>query len=281
MKHKEEPLPDTSPTDELPVLTEQDVVHFPTGTHLATAPVAAPDLPQQGSHAEDSLLDATTTLLRAVPDRSAPEERDRVAALEARLAELEAELEDRNALIVSLEERLRATRAAVARRDESLRSLTAQLEDMTERLRETEARLDEALMTERAEAKVESSRSSGQATSANKPRVMAAAQAALARSREEAAALAAYIDRRRAHWLELADRLRDERAKVRDLERELEQRVSRERRERERANAEAERAEKLASELATTRRLLEHHGPLGHGILGAPPNGLHNESTSK
>jgi hypothetical protein len=335
MAKEKESAADDTPTEELPVLQQQNAVEpdentrpelddqAPTGRHSRLA-VDAPDEPM--SVTDQYRITAT------LPESAAPDG----AHADPRLAELEARLEDKDAAIASLEERLRATRVAVARRDEAARKLGAELAAATARYAETDAALVEALAKRReaesrhadtlakwedAESRLtESARlcealrarlADSEAMAARyaervtemtsrlrrlelkarerdaaisdlegelvereakvvaRERALAADLPTIDDSREEAAALAAYIDCRRQHWLELDARIADQRATIRDLRLEIEQRAERARRETERADAEARRAAALAAELATTRSPLQERGPAAFDDLAA------------
>ncbi|HEX6994109.1 MAG TPA: FHA domain-containing protein [Gammaproteobacteria bacterium] len=307
--NQDEPL-DESPTDELPVLTELDVVE------LGADPIVlAPDDDRFPASDDDDMSFATGRF--APPDdlpeiEPFPEPDEELAFVRRQVQLLEAILDDKDAEIASLAERLRATRDAVERRDETERRLRAELEDAAAQRRRLEARLAEAealaqqyadrvaeltsqLRTleqdaarrDKAFAELEAELIAREARVVERERALEEAEAAsagagapagvsgangapedtgvhaspgeptleaaLARAREEAAALAAYIDCRRAHWLALEAQLDEHRERVRELEQELEQRAERERREAERADAEARRAEALKAELARAR----------------------------
>lgn len=316
--NNDEPVDDESPTDELPVLTELDVVDLDAGRiELPPGAFAAED---------DRLADDDTAYPLSPVERVAtpedlpeieplPESDEELAFLRRRIQLLEATLEDKDEEIASLAERLKATRDAVERRDQTETRLRAELAEAAAERRQLEARLAEAealatqyasrvaeltsrvrtleqeaaerdkvfadleaelvareaRLVERERALAEAEAAAGAASSA----IVAGADgvpygtdrhvsddestfaAALAASREEAAALAAYIECRRAHWLALEAQLEEYRVRVRELEQELEQRAERERREAERADAEGRRAEALKAEIARMRERSE------------------------
>ena len=304
---QDEPL-DESPTDELPVLTELDVVELDVGSVLASPD----DTLFLAGDADDEPAAATGRFPRPdeLPDvEPLPEADEETAFVRRQVLLLEAGADDKEAEIASLAERLRATREAVARRDETERALRMELADAETQRQQLEARLAEAdalaaryadrvaeltsrlrtleqsigqrdrvfaeleaeliarearvVERERALARTENGAAEPTAAEAGaetqgaddvappeQPPPAPGLEAALAASREEAAALAAYIDCRRAHWLALEAQLEEHRARVRELEQEVAQRAERERREAERADAEARRADALKAELA-------------------------------
>ena len=113
---------DDSPTDELPILAERDAIDLESSSILTLAddggavPAGAPS-----STGRFPLPDG----LPEVEPFSEPEAD--AASLQKRILLLEATVEDKDAEIASLAERLKATREAVARRDETERQLRAQL----------------------------------------------------------------------------------------------------------------------------------------------------------
>lgn len=304
---QDEPL-DESPTDELPVLTELDVVELDAGP----IPPATEDDAFFASDEDDDPRAETGRfpLPEALPEiEPFPESDEELAFLRRHLQLLKAILDDKDAEIATLSEQLRATRIAVERRDETERRLRSDLADAAAQRKQLEARLAEAdalaaqyadrvaeltsrLRTleqevdqrEKAYAELEAELVAREARVVERERALERAEAAaaaastahgreaagasegtepargkpasdttLAESREEAAALAAYIDCRRAHWLALEAQLDELRLRLQELEHELEQRTERERREAERADAEARRADALKAELARAR----------------------------
>lgn len=217
---------------------------------------AARRLAEQLSDAMAHVADAERRLAEVHDARDAAEARANAAAEQAR--ELDARLAESDALaamyaerVTELTRRLRTLELSANERDRVFAELEAELIDREARAARRERELDEAekALVERTAAFEETAQSDDK----SKLRKL---QTALERSREEAAALAAYIDRRRAYWLELQTQLREQQTAAQELERELAQRADRERRERERAATEARRAEQLAAELAAARARL-------------------------
>lgn len=386
MLKEKEHQEDGSPTDELPVLSEDDVVELGGSASLTAAlPDARPDdlggraapptagngamrkamsaetadvlSPGRGASAADADGDeddlALTDSFRItveLPTAAGVAQGDYAAQLETRAAELEALLEDRDAQIASLDERLRATRAAVGRREETTRRLAEQLATTSARLDETEAKLAEAVAERRSAAErietaarrrreLEARLAEAEATAArhaeravqletrlrtlelaadqreaafaeleaelveretrvarrerelddasravreraaalealaeqSQPGDILSLQTELEHTREQAAALAAYVDGRRAHWLDLSERLAEQRAETRELRRELEQRAARERQTQDRASFEAARAGRLAAELEKARAQRDRKRPPALVCLTSEP----------
>lgn len=334
---EDEPIDDESPTNELPVLTELDVVDLDAGPiELRPDVLFADDDWLPAGDAQEDLRSGTGRFARPedLPDiEPFPESDEELAFLQRRIQLLEATLDDKDAEIASLAERLKATRDAVERRDATEARLRSELADAAAQRRQLEARLAEAetlaeeyasrvaeltsrvrtleqevaqrdkvfaeleaeliareaRVVERERALAEAEAASAEAaspagsaeadggndgTGRHASPSESALEAALAASREEAAALAAYIDCRRAHWLALEAQLDEHRARLRELEQELEQRAERERREAERADAEARRADALKSELAKLRARSET------GPAAAEPQASADEATT-
>jgi hypothetical protein len=135
--YKDDENVDDSPTDELPVLSEMDVVEDFERTSVFLAledkarhPTLAEWAPDDQDPAARRLRAAdalpvddtedsadTARRLAFLPDAEALEAR--LAELTARCSRSDAALTDKDATIASLEERLEATRRAVVRRDET------------------------------------------------------------------------------------------------------------------------------------------------------------------
>jgi hypothetical protein len=177
--HRDDDLLDNSPTDELPVLSELDVVddfertsvfvaldeYDATGEHRPLRAGAGEDTPDDGDalYRDPTGRFAATGTAAAGASSNAQDAR-RLEILEARVVELtalaaqtSAQLADKDATIASLEERLTATRDAVSRRDETQRQLRASLAESHARWTDVEARLSsrEAAVAERESAAAE------------------------------------------------------------------------------------------------------------------------------
>lgn len=294
---------DESPTDELPILTEVDVVDLDASVILPPPRESAVGEPDDVPPGPRFPLPSELPDVEPLPDGD-----DELAFARRQIVLLEATLDDKDAEIASLAERLRATREAVERRDETERRLRIELGEAAAREQQLEARLADAetLAARYAEslAELTSRLRTLEQTLAERDAVFADLEAeliarearivereraleelgmdpaaaihpsaparadvgaddawpadaqletALAHSREEAAALAEYIDCRRAHWLALEAQLEEHRERVRELEEELETLAERERTATERAETEARRAEELKAQLAELR----------------------------
>lgn len=143
MENTDEPL-DESPTDELPVLTEIDVVELDAS---AIMPAPQDDELVLPAGTDEDLTAGTGRfpLPDDLPDvEPFPESDEELAFLRRKVLLLEATLDDKEAENASLAERLRATREAVERRDETERLLRIELAEAVEAREQLEARLAEA-----------------------------------------------------------------------------------------------------------------------------------------
>jgi chromosome segregation ATPase len=152
------PLADDCPTDELPVLTELDVVEDPSGTIEIGAFV---DDTARHARARDGVVDDTArhaaalaagasddsgrlpVARGALPRGPAGDEASEPSEHAARAAR-DAQIADKDATIASLEERLTATRNAVTRRDRAEAALRAELDRQTHRIAALELEIDDA-----------------------------------------------------------------------------------------------------------------------------------------
>ncbi len=164
----DEELVDSSPTDELPVLTEHNVVNDEESTRLFAALVEdtgiheSPAVQPEGGHALEA-IPAAGAPDRAGPGHAAPGHAGpghagpgqpvpdgsppggaAAVAHERRLAEQARLLAERAATIASLEERLAATREAVRRREEAEQALRAALAEQERQQEVLSAALEQA-----------------------------------------------------------------------------------------------------------------------------------------
>ncbi len=316
-------LLDASPTDELPVLTEHDVVDDEESTRLFAALVD-----DTGRHEAVRVESDGTEVL------ATPRVEGEGAGLERRLTEQTQLLADRAATIASLEERLAATREAIRRREAAEQALRAAMAEHEQRQDTLAAALDQARARaaeleraakeqarelEAARAEVESKARAEQdlldwlvgeeqarealardlADSRQEAETLAAAVAeagrradalaadleatraglaalgeraeaverravaeheagdALAHTRAEAAALAAYIDNRRSHWEAQRAELAEREATIEELRGEIEQRARRQQEAEAVAAAERRRGEALGRERDALRLELD------------------------
>ncbi|HEU4616608.1 MAG TPA: FHA domain-containing protein [Gammaproteobacteria bacterium] len=150
----------------------------------------------------------------------------------ARASSVSADLEAANARTASLAADLEAAN----RRSESLARELAALEAGNAELR----------------GELQAARESA-ATHETAARAGAGDRDALTHAREEAAALAAYIENRRAHWQEMQAGLAEKDAEIEALRREVAQRSQRQHEAEQKARSERERARQLHRELADLR----------------------------
>jgi hypothetical protein len=247
---------DESPTDELPILTEVDVVDLDASVILPPPRESAVGEPDDVPPGPRFPLPSELPDVEPLPDGD-----DELAFARRQIVLLEATLDDKDAEIASLAERLRATREAVERRDETERRLRIELGEAAAREQQLEARLADAetLAARYAEslAELTSRLRTLEQTLAERDAVFADLEAELI-ARE-----ARIVERERAleelgmdpaaaiHPSAPAVDVFGER--VRELEEELETLAERERTATERAETEARRAEELKAQLAELR----------------------------
>lgn len=130
---------DESPTDELPILTEVDVVDLDASVILPPPRESAVGEPDDVPPGPRFPLPSELPDVEPLPDGD-----DELAFARRQIVLLEATLDDKDAEIASLAERLRATREAVERRDETERRLRIELGEAAAREQQLEARLADA-----------------------------------------------------------------------------------------------------------------------------------------
>lgn len=282
---------DNDATDELPVLSEAEIVavgesshedaeeaHTATGEHAAPVP-----FPQRERRADS---DARTDLehrLASLENRFG--ERDSTAdrlerrideitrgsqSLESQLGRNTAAVESAARELTTLRDQLDAVRSAVEHEAASAGDLTEAhaAREAAERARaEAETELDtlRKRLAER-ESELEAARAEAAA---------AGAVHSDADARAEIEALTAYITNRREHWDALEARCAEQARRIRELEAEVEQRVARQHEADERATRESARAAEYRDELT---RLAARHGPeTGAAPASSAPRGTLEE----
>lgn len=249
-------LPDNDPTDELPVLLDV------TGV----ADEQADDTSKLAALARAGNADRSADLADA-DGVDGSDARLRVAALERELDELaqrllaaERELEDKRAAIAALDATLAETHRAL----EGAERTAAELRDT---LVARDMEIDELHAELTA---VRGERDAARATLAATP----TPDQRLQRAQDEIAALAAYIENRKAHWDELEARCARQERRIAELELEVEQRLKRQRAAEEAAAHEMAQASAWRAELNAALRGRGAAGPDASDVADAAPTAV-------